>query len=63
MPVLNFANSDNVRLGQWVLAIGYPLNLEATVTSGIVSAKSRSLGINGRRANTTGSFYPNRRGH
>ncbi len=52
LPYLNFANSDNVRLGQWVLAIGYPLNLEATVTSGIVSAKSRSLGINGRQSKT-----------
>jgi serine protease Do len=52
LPYLNFANSDDVRLGQWVLAIGYPLNLEATVTSGIVSAKSRSLGINGRQSKT-----------
>src|SRR5687768_5167238 len=52
LPFLSFANSDNVRLGQWVLAIGYPLNLEATVTSGIVSAKSRSLGINSRQSNT-----------
>lgn len=50
LPTLTFANSDNVRLGQWVLAIGYPLNLEATVTSGIVSAKSRSIGINGRQS-------------
>ncbi len=52
LPVLTFANSDNVHLGQWVLAIGYPLNLETTVTSGIVSAKSRSLGINGRQSKT-----------
>lgn len=46
LPAMTFANSDDVRLGQWVLAIGYPLNLDATVTSGIVSAKSRSIGIN-----------------
>jgi Do/DeqQ family serine protease len=52
LPFMNFANSDEVRLGQWVLAIGYPLNLDATVTSGIVSAKSRSLGINSRKSNT-----------
>jgi serine protease Do len=52
LPVLTFANSENVHLGQWVLAIGYPLNLETTVTSGIVSAKSRSLGINGRNSKT-----------
>ncbi len=49
-PYLAFANSDNVHLGQWVLAIGYPLGLETTVTSGIVSAKSRSLGINSRQS-------------
>lgn len=52
LPYLSFANSDDVHLGQWVLAIGYPLNLETTVTSGIVSAKSRSLGINGRQSKT-----------
>ena len=52
LPFLNFANSDNVHLGQAVLAIGYPLNLDVTVTSGIVSAKSRSLGINGRNSKT-----------
>lgn len=49
-PYLTFANSDDVRLGQAVLAIGYPLGLETTVTSGIVSAKSRSLGINSRQS-------------
>jgi S1-C subfamily serine protease len=41
-----------VRLGQWVLAIGYPLNLGTTVTSGIVSAKSRSIGINQRNSSS-----------
>jgi serine protease Do len=52
LPFISFANSDDVRLGQWVLAIGYPLNLDATVTSGIISAKSRSLGINSRKSKT-----------
>ncbi|MEO6915281.1 MAG: trypsin-like peptidase domain-containing protein, partial [Chitinophagaceae bacterium] len=52
LPFLTFANSDDVHLGQWVLAIGYPLNLETTVTSGIVSAKSRSIGINNRNSKT-----------
>ncbi|NTS43844.1 Do family serine endopeptidase [Flavisolibacter sp. BT320] len=52
LPFLTFANSDDVRLGQWVLAIGYPLNLDATVTSGIVSAKARSIGINSRNSKT-----------
>jgi serine protease Do len=39
-------NSDDARLGQWVLAIGYPLNLDVTVTEGIISAKSRNIGVN-----------------
>lgn len=46
LPVMPIANSDNVKLGQWVLAIGYPLDLDVTVTQGIISAKSRSIGIN-----------------
>ncbi|MBS1772163.1 MAG: trypsin-like peptidase domain-containing protein [Bacteroidetes bacterium] len=46
LSYMEFGNSDNVKLGQWVLAVGYPLTLDATVTAGIVSAKSRSLGIN-----------------
>lgn len=46
LPFLLYGNSDNVKIGQWVLAIGYPLNLETTVTAGIVSAKARSLGLN-----------------
>jgi serine protease Do len=51
-PFLIYGNSDNVKLGQWVLAIGYPLTLETTVTAGIVSAKGRNIGINGRQSNT-----------
>ena len=46
LPYLAFGNSDDVRLGQWVLAVGYPLSLETTVTAGIVSAKYRNIGIN-----------------
>lgn len=46
LPFMELGNSDNVRLGQWVLAVGYPLSLDATVTAGIVSAKGRSIGIN-----------------
>ena len=42
---LNFANSDKVEVGEWVLAIGNPLNLNSTVTSGIVSAKARNINI------------------
>jgi Do/DeqQ family serine protease len=50
LPYLAYGNSDEVKLGQWVLAVGYPLTLDATVTAGIVSAKSRSIGINSRKA-------------
>ncbi|WP_168208625.1 trypsin-like peptidase domain-containing protein [Chitinophaga sp. XS-30] len=46
LPVMPLGNSDEVRLGQWVLAVGYPLNLDVTVTQGIISAKSRNIGIN-----------------
>ena len=49
---LLYGNSDNLKLGQWVLAVGYPLNLETTVTAGIVSAKARSLGLNSRKSNS-----------
>ena len=53
LPFLLYGNSDDVKIGQWVLAIGYPLNLETTVTAGIVSAKARSLGLNkGTKTNT-----------
>lgn len=48
LPYMLLGNSDDVKLGQWVLAIGYPLTLDVTVTAGIVSAKARYLGINGR---------------
>jgi len=51
-PFLLYGNSDNLKLGQWVLAIGYPLTLETTVTAGIVSAKGRNIGINGRQSKT-----------
>lgn len=45
LPFLTYGNSEEVQLGQWVLAIGYPLFLDVTVTAGIVSAKSRSIGL------------------
>src|SRR5690554_4495995 len=49
-PFLSFGDSDALKLGQWVLAVGFPLNLETTVTAGIVSAKSRSIKINQRNS-------------
>lgn len=46
LPYLIYGNSDELKLGQWVLAVGYPLNLDVTATAGIVSAKARNIGIN-----------------
>lgn len=46
LPYMLYGNSDDVKLGQWVMAVGYPLTLDVTVTAGIISAKSRSIGIN-----------------
>lgn len=45
IPFLRFANSDSVLVGEWVLAVGNPFNLESTVTAGIISAKGRSIDI------------------
>ncbi len=47
LPAIKIGNSDDLKLGQWVLAVGNPFNLTSTVTAGIVSAKARSLGANG----------------
>ena len=44
LPAITVANSDDLKLGEWVLAIGNPFSLTSTVTAGIVSAKARSLG-------------------
>jgi len=46
LPFLRFGNSDDLKLGQWVLAVGNPFNLTSTVTAGIISAKGRNIGIN-----------------
>ena len=44
LPTIPFADSDNLRLGEWVLAVGSPYGLRGTITAGIVSAKGRSMG-------------------
>jgi len=44
LPYLAFGDSDNMKIGEWVLAVGNPFNLTSTVTAGIVSAKARNLG-------------------
>lgn len=45
LPHLGYGNSDDLRIGEWVLAVGNPFNLTSTVTAGIVSAKSRDINI------------------
>ena len=53
LPYATFGDSDNSKIGEWVLAVGNPFNLTSTVTAGIISAKSRSLDPTGR---TTQSY-------
>jgi Do/DeqQ family serine protease len=47
LPVIPFGDSDKLRLGEWVIAIGSPYDLRSTITAGIVSAKGRSMPSNG----------------
>jgi Do/DeqQ family serine protease len=45
LPFLGYGNSDNVKVGEWALAVGNPFNLTSTVTAGIISAKGRNINI------------------
>lgn len=45
LPFMAYGDSDKVKVGQWVLAVGNPYNLTSTVTAGIISAKARNIGI------------------
>ena len=49
LPFITFADSDQARIGEWVLAVGNPFNLTSTVTAGIISAKSRNLDPSGKQ--------------
>jgi Do/DeqQ family serine protease len=51
LKTLKYGNSNAVNLGEWVLAVGNPFNLNSTVTAGIISAKARSLGMSRSRMN------------
>ncbi len=50
LPYLRYGDSNALKLGEWVLAIGNPFNLTSTVTAGIVSAKARNIGINNEQS-------------
>ena len=57
LPFVKMGNSDNVQIGEWVLAVGFPLDLQTTVTAGIVSAKARKIGILDRDQQPTREEY------
>ncbi len=56
LPAITFGNSDEARIGEWVLAVGNPFNLESTVTAGIISAIGRNINILGRRQQQQNPF-------
>ena len=56
LPTLPIGDSDNLKVGEWVLAVGNPYNLSSTVTAGIVSAKARSMGGEGSNSPQISSF-------
>ncbi|NOQ76072.1 MAG: trypsin-like serine protease [Crocinitomix sp.] len=58
LKYLEFADSDDLRLGEWVLAIGNPLNLQTTITAGIVSAKNRNIDLLAGNYNPEEGVFP-----
>ena len=56
LPAITFGDSDNLKVGEWVLAVGNPFNLTSTVTAGIVSAKARNINI--LHYNPTDEIFP-----
>lgn len=62
LPYLAFGDSDNTKIGEWVLAVGNPFNLTSTVTAGIISAKARDLGRNQSFIQTDAAVNPGNSG-
>ncbi|MUH36434.1 PDZ domain-containing protein [Zobellia amurskyensis] len=62
LPYLAFGDSDDMKIGEWVLAVGNPFNLTSTVTAGIVSAKARDLGKNQSFIQTDAAVNPGNSG-
>ncbi|MEO8884514.1 MAG: trypsin-like peptidase domain-containing protein [Mucilaginibacter sp.] len=58
LPIVKLGNSDDARVGEWVLAVGNPFNLTSTVTAGIVSAKGRGIGIIGQEDDESQQMSP-----
>ncbi|MBI3511984.1 MAG: Do family serine endopeptidase [Bacteroidetes bacterium] len=55
LPFISYGNSDDVKVGEWVLAVGNPFNLTSTVTAGIVSAKARNINLISSNGSGTGA--------
>lgn len=58
LPAVIWGNSEDVKIGQWVIAVGNPFDLTSTVTAGIVSAKARNINLLGNRGQRTEEIFP-----
>ncbi|MFM7106010.1 MAG: S1C family serine protease, partial [Flavobacteriales bacterium] len=58
LPSIVWGNSEDVRIGQWVIAVGNPFDLTSTVTAGIVSAKARNINLLGSERKSGEEIYP-----
>jgi Do/DeqQ family serine protease len=58
LPAIVWGNSDDVRIGQWVIAVGNPFDLTSTVTAGIISAKARNINLLSRESNNGEEVFP-----